>query len=123
MRFKKRKDRLIPVIKHACVRCGSCCKAFIVDANLSDVLREPFIAKRCRVLNGDGILAPSDCGWRLAGRPRLPCAFLDISEPVASCKIYNNRPGVCASFEPGGDQCNRARKKYGLKPLRLLQAK
>ena len=43
------------------------------------------------------------------------CCFLDQAQ---RCTIYSTRPQVCRDFEAGSSQCQEARSRQGIEPLR-----
>lgn len=110
---------------YECDGCGACCRCHIIEASRVDVLREPLIAERATMLNGNGKLPIEQTCWCLAPRVKddgsveRACTFLDGN----ACTIYDKRPGVCVCFPAGGDQCQDARTHEGLERLKPLQVK
>ena len=62
---------------------------------------DPHDVPRCQVTRRRGLCSA------LWGAPGGPC----------SCSVYNVRPWVCSSFEPGGYLCEQARAEIGLSPF------
>jgi len=94
----------LPPWPESCHKCGKCCTELLVEATLEDVVREPLIAARGLLLDGNGKLEPEDWQWSLTfGKP---CPFLtdDIR-----CGIYATRPAGCAEFIAGGEHCRELR--------------
>ena len=107
---------------HPCLSCGACCAAFRVSFHWSEA--EPGVL-------GAGIppqLTEAADPHRLAMRgtwARQPhCIALEGAVGVSTrCAIYPQRPSPCrelqASWEHGvhSAQCDKARARYGLRPL------
>lgn len=104
-----------------CLRCGACCRFYIVECDWFDAVREPrLIAEqgltpKARELglryDGPLTLADLESGERcimLAGIE--PCRFQGADN---RCTIYPTRPNSCVGFLPGSDQCREARKACG----------
>lgn len=109
-----------------CQRCGGCCTFLIVEAGVLDALREPAIARVCRLPVPEANVCDVDehddpihvDPWqgrvaalapRHSGKDLLPCPFLvRDGESLASCVIYPTRPNGCVGFAPGGQQCREA---------------
>ena len=90
-----------------CTSCGACCAfskewpRFSVEPE-ADILAIPaaFVGERGMRCKGDR------------------CSALDGDVGVeTSCTIYDLRPEVCRSCQPGDAECNIARKKFGLAAL------
>ena len=95
-----------------CRRCGACCRDLIIEAGPVDVLREPLIAERCPVLDGNGSIEdPTEWSWSIAVGMTQPCPFLG---PDNACSIYATRPHDCVAFAPGGKKCIECRAEEGL---------
>lgn len=111
-------------MSHPCQKCGACCASFRVEfywreGNTADtehaVPEEMWIdlTSQVRAMKGTEKKHQPKC-IALTGR---------IGENV-SCSIYENRSSTCrrfqASFENGkrSPQCDVAREKHGLEPLR-----
>ena len=99
-----------------CDRCGACCAGvLIVEADYLDALREP------RLLDADvsgrrvalDVLDDAHAVLLACGTER-PCRFLG---PDNLCGIYPTRPNGCVAFEAGSEECQRARRLFGLPPL------
>lgn len=95
-----------------CQHCGACCAAFRVSfywgeaaqRGLPDTLLERVSAHlACMV----GTNQPA---------PRCRALRGEVGQEV-TCQVYDARPSPCHEVEPGSDQCNKARAKYGLEPL------
>jgi Fe-S-cluster containining protein len=99
-----------------CLKCGACCRHLwlLVEAGPVDVLREPMIAHRCRVLDGNGTVE-DPLKWRWNLTVTKACPFLS---PDDTCDIYATRPDDCVAFEPGGKKCRQCRKDAGMRAPR-----
>lgn len=101
-------------MSYECERCGACCRHWIVEADLVDVLREPRIAAECALMDGYGKLPlDSDSVWMIACGPSESCPFQRGNE----CDIYPTRPSECVAFSPGSLKCAECRTAAGLRPL------
>ncbi len=101
-----------------CLKCGACCRSFVVECFWLDAVREP------RLLQAQG-LTPTMKKLGLSATPALtladlesedrcimlagiePCRFLGQDR---RCTIYPTRPNSCVGFEAGGEQCIEARR-------------
>lgn len=102
---------------YECDRCGACCENLILEVDHLDVLREPLIAERGRLLDGHGSIPLVDASWSLWGESHV-CAFgRRDDDGKHSCTIYPTRPNMCVGFVAGGEQCQMARKSAGLPAL------
>lgn len=83
----------------SCKQCGRCCRELIIEVELADAEREPRIKTEGQALYDyyDSTLINA---YRLS-TPDHGCVFLAGNE----CLIYETRPDVCRSFEPGSEQC------------------
>jgi len=102
-----------------CDQCGACCKAFIVEAQYLDILREP----RIQELKPDLRMADAvDKWWNRAivlyDIETRQCPFLSECDGKHSCQIYPTRPNQCVALEPGDAKCQQARVMRSL-PLLL----
>jgi len=107
--------------RQGCENCGACCRRLIIEATYLDVLRHPLIVRVAATMDGHGTIPPEEAKWLLnrqdAGRDRHHCLFLRADK---RCGIYATRPNECVAFEPGSDQCCRARAEEGMLPLRPI---
>ena len=124
-------------LKYTCDQCGACCRQWLVEITLADVLREP------RFLDRDGLtladmelrhveglrnkpavkkaceeLGVPDLGdvhvLTIASGEEHPCLFLGADN---RCGCHATKPAVCAEFEAGWRQCQEARYNEGLPAL------
>jgi Fe-S-cluster containining protein len=106
-------------LKYTCDQCGACCRRWIVDIDVADVLREP------RFLEGavgwsleDGRLITPEgeptSELNIACGRHHPCMFLGADN---LCGCHATKPMVCAEFQAGSRQCQAARYNEGLPPL------
>jgi hypothetical protein len=90
-----------------CLSCGACC-AFSNEWPRFSVETEADIRSIPAAFAGKR-------GMRCEGNR---CSALDGEVGVqTSCAIYRVRPEVCRSCLPGDEECNMARKKFGLPTL------
>ena len=120
-------DVIASSAENECMRCGACCAAFRVAFHWSETETRSAFAVPFE------LATPID-PHRLAMRGtegRAPrCVALDgsVGDSVR-CTIYANRPSPCrdmrAAWSDGrpSEQCDRARARYGLKPLEALHAR
>lgn len=110
-----------------CMTCGACCASYRVAFHWAET--EAFL----------GGSTPAELTERIdlhrvamrtiqsPGTPRCVALTGQIGQQV-SCSIYGQRPSPCRELDPvwlpsgvtPSDQCNRARRRHGLEPLRLL---
>lgn len=57
-------------------------------------------------------------GARLACGAAHPCPMLGADN---LCQVYPTRPNCCVAFQPGTDQCQHARERAGLPPLKPVR--
>lgn len=101
-------------VNFECDSCGACCRTFPIFASESDSGREPRIRNEGRKLAAH--LATETWSYQLYPLPfHETCCFLDSNQ---LCVVYPNRPDVCRAFEAGSDQCQEARLRLGIPPLR-----
>jgi Fe-S-cluster containining protein len=102
-----------PAASFRCDGCGLCCRHLLVEADWSDVLREPRIAQECpnQVLNNPPVL---DQCWILYSQAKGACPFLSDAN---RCGIYPTRPNGCVTFAAGSPRCQELRADAGLAPL------
>lgn len=94
-----------------CHACGACCREAYGSVTISR--RDPVIAKHPELVVDRG-------GFVEVRRAGSRCAAL--AGPAAGpfhCTIYDDRPGPCRDFAPGGAHCLAARRRVGLAPARL----
>jgi Fe-S-cluster containining protein len=110
-------------ILHPCLRCGACCAAFRVAFHWSEAAPHhpggPDESLTVRV-------RPFEVAMRgTEGGAAVRCVALvgEVGREVA-CTVYARRPSPCralqAAWEHGepSPQCDRARARHGLPPLR-----
>lgn len=127
-------DRLIPLRtsrachhltqeKYDCQACGACCVSLetesdgIATVTDEDLARMSPRTRRLHVLQENG-RSPETKTKMLAQRSGLAaglrvCACSAFSGNLfvkTSCSIYEERPAVCRTFEPGSVRCRRARE-------------
>lgn len=99
---------------YECDGCGACCRTFPIFASEADVGRESRIAAEGKPL-AEHLASPE---WLVQLYP-LPfletCCFLN---DAARCEIYDTRPEVCRQFAAGSPQCQEARERQRISPLR-----
>lgn len=99
--------------KYKCDECGACCSgALIVEIQQLDVVREPKLLDRAKLMDGNGkIEYESDWEKVYLLAASNPCPLLG---PDCRCTIYPTRPNVCVAMEAGDSQCQLARHARGL---------
>lgn len=102
---------------YECDQCGACCEGLIVEAQLSDGLREPRIVEKCKLMDGHGKLPILDAAYSIACGATQPCPFASRDNGKHRCGIYPTRPEVCVSFMAGGVKCRELRAERKLPPL------
>jgi Fe-S-cluster containining protein len=97
-----------------CDSCGLCCRRLLVEADWSDVLREPRIAQECP--NHGAKLPPvlEQCWLLYSDAKAGACPFLGDDQ---KCGIYPTRPNTCVTFAAGSPKCQELRTEAGLPPL------
>jgi len=90
-----------------CLRCGACCRHFIVEATIGDVRREPRIDRECQILDGHGTILRQQASWSIACGKTSPCPFLRSDN---RCDIHKTKPRECRQFRPGEALCAEARQ-------------
>lgn len=83
-----------------CRRCGACCRALLLEADLLDAEREPLIAQHGGPMKGLDGYVESYC--LNADGPDHRCVFLADDN---RCTIYPTRPNMCVAFGPGDERC------------------
>lgn len=99
-----------------CLTCGACCASFV-----------------CVTLESDNAVASKDY-WEITKQSEngeftvdrcikrreedFSCTALEgkIGGNV-SCRIYENRPKMCRTFEAGSDRCRAVRRAYNIEPF------
>ena len=103
--------------EYQCDCCGACCRGtLIVEADYLDVLREPRILEADvtgRRVTLDELAA--DDGRCVLLAANQPCRFLSAD---GHCTIYPTRPNACVDMQAGDEQCQEARSRLRLPPLR-----
>jgi uncharacterized protein len=97
----------VPV--NICRQCGACCAFFRVSFYWAEASQRGL---------PDSCLEQLDRHRAtLAGtnRPAPRCCALEgeVGKQV-TCLVYAARPSPCRDVQPGDDQCNKARARYGL---------
>ena len=92
-----------------CQGCGACCtqdsnKRFRPQLQPGDLERMSPDTRRLYVFREIGVRADNGRCTALEGT---------VGSSVA-CVIYEERPKHCIDYEPGGDQCLKARARLGL---------
>ena len=97
-----------------CDGCGACCKTFPVLVSIGDSARESRIKQEARQL--PEWQRTEEWEYQLHPLPFLPaCPFLAVDN---RCSVYATRPNPCRRFRAGSKECNEARARTGLEPLR-----
>jgi uncharacterized protein len=97
-----------------CQECGACCAFFRVSFYWAEA-QEQGLADSCiEQLNAH---IASMAG---TNRPAPRCCALqgEVGKQV-TCLVYAARPSPCREVQPGDDQCNKARARYGLAPIEI----
>ncbi len=94
-----------------CDGCGACCRTKLVEVYEVDLLRDPRIGAQMQPLREPGL--DGEVGY-LNCLTNRACPFLDGEN---RCGIYPTRPVVCVLFEAGSDDCQEARRVFGIPPL------
>lgn len=99
-----------------CMTCGACCAAFV-----------------CVTLDAGNLISSEDF-WEITKHSEnrefavercikrkeadFSCAALEgkIGENVI-CRVYEDRPKMCRTFEAGSDRCHAVRRAYNLEPF------
>ena len=109
-------------MKFECDQCGACCKELLVEVYDIDVLREPKliaaeISQWTRGLTEKQLMDDLEQEGKclLIAAPGKPCMFLNDEN---GCNTYATRPSVCVAMRAGDEQCQLARSKQGLEPLK-----
>jgi Fe-S-cluster containining protein len=106
------------ILGYECDRCGACCKALIVEADVIDVLREPRILE-CQ-MNSLPTLK------QLIEEPEMRSVVLSTGkgchflQPDNMCSIYPTRPSCCVGVLAGDAKCQQARSASDLPPLQPI---
>jgi uncharacterized protein len=103
-----------------CQTCGACCAAMLSVGVLPD--------EKVSAADAWDIIIKSEKGETIVDRfvrrddENFSCVALEgaVGETV-SCRIYENRPRVCRSFEAGSDRCHGLRRAYGLEPFLTIE--
>ncbi len=102
-----------------CMSCGACCAAFVCVNKASDSEIED---DDCWEIVKSGSAGDYTVD-RLIKRKEsdLTCTALEgtLGKHV-SCRVYEERPGMCRSFEAGSDRCHAVRRAYGFEPFLSL---
>jgi Fe-S-cluster containining protein len=113
-------------VKYECDCCGACCRQFIVEVSILDILREPKLRECVNPFrfgetfdSEEDDTIPADWsdpfqlgGCLMAGKTK-PCPFSINS----LCAIYPTRPNECVGFLAGSRKCQQARANEGIRPL------
>lgn len=106
------KDTPIP----DCMTCGGCCASFVCVDVAPD---NPISDKDCWEITNEGKNGEYTIDRYIKRKEEdFSCTALDgtIGEEV-SCRVYENRPRMCRSFEAGSDRCHAVRRAYGIEPF------
>ena len=98
-----------PDADNVCLSCGACC-SYSADwprFSLEDDAQLDAIPKRLVAADLSGMRCQGDRCRALAGEVGVATA----------CTIYALRPDVCRACVPGGEDCNIARRSFGLPDL------
>ncbi len=98
--------------RYDCRRCGACCvefDVFLTDAEADRFERSP------RLCELTVLVYPRPAfGVRFMRRTEQgQCTALDGALGDCACSIYPDRPGLCAGFEAGSEDCLKARQRHG----------
>lgn len=96
---------------YTCDQCGACCRTKLVDVFEVDLLREPKLGAQMQPLREPGL--DGEIGY-LNCLTNRACPFLDSE---CRCSIHPTRPVVCMLFPAGSDECEEARRVFGIPPL------
>lgn len=105
------KDEIESLKRRSCRRCGSCCRAFAVTLNKSDLRRE----SRLKEFAVPKKRLPKDIQADLLTRYgevfaiRKPCPFVVFDSGIWICRIYRTRPDTCRRYYPSEITCNVAK--------------
>ena len=105
------KDEIESMKRRPCRRCGSCCRAFAVTLNETDLRREPRLKEFAVPKNR----LPKDIQAELVAKYdetfaiRKPCPFLLFDNGINVCRIYRTRPDTCRRYYPSEITCNVAK--------------
>lgn len=94
-----------------CVRCGRCCREYLVSVSYSEALMLS--------LKYSAPIIKIDNKYYLMPRIDGKCPFLTYIGPIAYCKIYYDRPTVCrlypfyVSKTPTYGRASEAEFEYG----------
>lgn len=107
---------------HPCLSCGACCAYFRVSFHWS----ETSVESHGVPLELTNWVAPHQNSMNGTNQEKPKCvALLGIIGKATSCKIYENRPSACRSFQPSyenglrNENCEKARISKGLTSLSL----
>ena len=93
---------------YTCDNCGACCRTKLVDVFEVDLLREPRIGAQMQPLREPGL--DGEVGY-LNCLTNRACPFLNVE---SRCSIHPARPVVCVLFPAGSDECQEARRVFGI---------
>jgi len=94
-----------------CRACGACC-AYAAHWPRFTLEDDATIARI-----PDALVDPS--GAHMAWTGTRCAALAGTVGEATSCTIHAIRPDVCRACEPGDEECNMARARYGLSPLSI----
>ncbi len=93
-----------------CMQCGACCRAAFDVVVVAP--RDPVIRRHPElIVRSPKLIQIRRDGDRCAA---LEGGHADGSFTPFTCRIYDERPNVCRTFERGGETCLAARKRIGL---------
>ncbi|MBN1636257.1 MAG: YkgJ family cysteine cluster protein [Deltaproteobacteria bacterium] len=90
--------------KISCLRCGKCCQTDMVAYATQEDIERWRAEKRFDILDHVETHSPIWAGDHLVrrdGQTQHGCPFLRIVDGHCECKIYETRPDVCRTFQPG----------------------
>lgn len=104
---------------YECDHCGLCCEDLIIEVEHADVLREPRIAERFKLLDGNGKLPMAEAQWGL--NVLKPSGYGCPFHQSNRCEIHATRPHVCVAFLAGSKKCLELREGMKLPPLQAVE--
>lgn len=98
-----------------CLTCGACCASFVCVTLESNAVA----SKDCWEITKQGENGEFIVDRCIKRKEKdFSCTALGgkIGENV-SCRIYENRPRMCRTFEAGSDRCRAVRRAYNIEPF------
>jgi uncharacterized protein len=95
-----------------CQACGACCATFDVWLNEEDRAR---FERSSRLVSLTVLQKPSAGAawdWRFMKRDSDSGRCVALEGPLTRnrCTVYSDRPHLCRAFEPGSEDCRKARR-------------